>query len=141
MRVLVNGQDLDTFGDLESFEDSISDIETVTIGNYTFKPYCLHRELWDFYNSWNTYEEYEQEVLWHYAEASGLSILEVDSMAEDAFDNFFGIYSTNAEAGEQLIKLAIKDYYCSIEYLFDDEILNLIAVNNLIEDEDYYFYI
>lgn len=140
MTVLVNGQDLDAFGDLESFEDSIPDIETVTVDNYTFTPYCSHREIWDFYICWNTYKEYEQKVLWHYAEATGLSILEVDSIAADAFDNFFGIYSTNAEAGEELLKLAIKDY-CSVEYLFDDEILNLIASNNLIEDEDYYFYI
>lgn len=81
-----------------------------------------------------------KKILWHYAEASGLPILEVDSIAEDAFDNFFGIYSTNAEAGEELLKLSIKDY-CFVEHLFDDEILNLIAVNNLIEDEDYYFYI
>lgn len=94
----------------------------------------------DFYICWNTYEEYEQKILWHYAEASGLPILEVDSIAEDAFDNFFGIYSTNAEAGEELLKLSIKNY-CFVEHLFDDEILNLIAVNNLIEDEDYYFYI
>lgn len=140
MTVLVNGQDLDAFGDLESFEDSIQDIETVTIDNYTFEPYCSHKEIWDFYICWNTYKEYEQKILWHYAEASGLPILEVDSIAEDAFDNFFGIYSTNAEAGEELLKLSIKDY-CFVEHLFDDEILNLIAVNNLIEDEGYYFYI
>lgn len=48
MTVLVNGQDLDAFGDLESFEDSIQDIETVTIDNYTFEPYCSHKEIWDF---------------------------------------------------------------------------------------------
>lgn len=139
--VLVNGQDLDAFGDLESFEDSIQDIKTVTIGNYTFEPYCSHKEIWDFYICWNTYDKYEQPILWHYAEASGLPILEVDSIAEDAFDNFFGIYSTNAEAGEELLKLAIEDDYCFVEHLFDDEILNLIASNNLIEDENYYFYI
>lgn len=82
MTVLVNGQDLDAFGDLESFEDSIQDIKTVTIDNYTFEPYyCSHKEIWDFYICWNTYEEYEQKILWHYAEASGLPILEVDSIA------------------------------------------------------------
>lgn len=41
MTVLVNGQDLDAFGDLESFEDSIQDIETVTIDNYTFEALLL----------------------------------------------------------------------------------------------------
>lgn len=65
MTVLVNGQDLDAFGDLESFEDSIQDIKTVTIDNYTFEPYyCSHKEIWDFYICWNTYEEYEQKILW-----------------------------------------------------------------------------
>ena len=43
--VLVNGQNLDMFGDLESFEDSIPEINKVLINSHEYECYGTHKEL------------------------------------------------------------------------------------------------
>lgn len=140
--ILVNGQDLHSFGDLESFESAIPEIETLEIEGLDVVVFSdEHYSIYEFFKSWNTYYSHEQKIIAYYAEARGYDLIDdIDTIKEEAIDNFLGVYEDEREAVKELFKLSLSNSdYESIEWILTPNVVEAISVSQLTMYNDYYY--
>lgn len=140
--ILVNGQNLHSFGDLESFESAIPEIETLEIEGLDVVVFSdEHYFIYEFFKSWNTYHSNEQKIIAYYAEARGYDLIDdIDTIKEEAIDNFLGVYEDEREAVKELFKLSLSNSdYESIEWILTPNVVEAISVSQLTMYNDYYY--